>query len=222
MCDHLKPQTTYSNLHVSAGGFWPGSRKVCAHQDLFQWGGNSVVQTSRCPSRLHRVLYTHWHVGCGMHFLRDGFRQATLSGIHCRGRAPSHLQGKSRQDREVKIYFKLSLYRSWEHPHQTTGQEFAVQRSCRTTSSPTTPQSPWSPGHPDLTRTGSACLIHSYTLRPDEEFLRRRPWRTPTSSHWGQELLSSETVSAFVHFINFHPIIWFPSADLPPFVLPRA
>ena len=51
-----------------------------------------MVPAAGRPAGLDRVLDSHRHVGGWLHFLRDGLRKTSISGINRRGRAPSHFQ----------------------------------------------------------------------------------------------------------------------------------
>lgn len=79
-----------------------GAGQIRPHKDLFQWSGNSLVSTSWCAPRFHRILYAHRHV----------VRHATF--IHLLGHQPTysndHLLLKDLQYTFMYFIFRNDIY----------------------------------------------------------------------------------------------------------------
>lgn len=79
-------------IDVCLGFYRSGSSKVYTDKDVLERSGHTLVPATGRVARLDRLLDTHRHVGSGLYLLRDGVRQATLSGHKGRGRTVLDLQ----------------------------------------------------------------------------------------------------------------------------------
>ena len=97
---------TWFILHlITVGRFRFSARQVSSYQNVLKWSGHVMVSAARCTFGLYWILHAHRHVGCGLHFLRNGLRPASISRVHSRGRTTPNIQGDLSYKTQFFAYF---------------------------------------------------------------------------------------------------------------------